>query len=200
MSLPLAFKTTLQSIPNQTPYLSAPTDALIKWKAIVPRGAKLKVGIVWKGNPTHENDANRSVPFALLEPLLDLNHVDFVNLQMGLSITESDAFQNRSNCVDPTSDILDYADTAALIAQLDLVISADTSVAHLAGALGKPVWILLPFSPDWRWMLDRKDSPWYPSAQLFRQPKPQAWTPVISALTASLSTVARTSNGRPADQ
>ncbi|MEI6713371.1 MAG: tetratricopeptide repeat-containing glycosyltransferase family protein [Verrucomicrobiota bacterium] len=200
MSLPLAFKTTLETIPNQTPYLSAPTDALIKWKAIVPRGANLKVGIVWRGNPTHENDANRSVPFTLLEPLLDLNHADFVNLQLGLSDPESNAFHQRSNCMDPTGEILDYADTAALITQLDLVISADTSVAHLAGALGKPVWILLPFSPDWRWMLDRKDSPWYPSAQLFRQPTPQAWMPVISALTTSLSTVAQAFNSSTADQ
>jgi len=141
----------------------------------------LKVGVVWQGNPKHENDRQRSLPLALLDSLLGLSGVTFYSLQVPAA-----PLDGNHVLVDLAGLIHDFADTAALVSQLDLVISVDTSVAHLAGALGRPVWLLLPFAPDWRWLLDRGDSPWYPTMRLFRQPVPGDWASVIQEVRAAL--------------
>ena len=186
LSLPLALDTQLATIPSAAPYLQAPPDQLARWNAEFPSGGPIRVGVVWRGNPKHSNDAHRSVNFATFQRLFAAANCEFVCLQVGLNETEAAAFAGHSHLVNPTDQIKDFADTAAIIMQLDLVIAVDTSVAHLAGALGKPTWVLLPFSPDWRWMLGRNDSPWYPSVRLFRQPTIGDWDTVISDVCAAL--------------
>lgn len=165
MSLPLAFGTTLETIPS-APYLRASSPRKIE------SGKKLKVGLAWRGNPQFSRVRTKSFPFAELLPLLGLEPCAFYSLQPG-------AAETHAALIDHTGDLEDFEDTAALIAGLDLVVSIDTAVAHLAGAMGKPVWILLPWHADWRWMRAREDSPWYPSARLFRQPAPGDWASVI---------------------
>jgi hypothetical protein len=173
----------LQSIPAEVPYLSADPAKVREWKdvfAAMPEGKK--VGVVWQGNPKHENDRNRSVPAILLASLLESPGFQFCSLQKGVARESMPA-----GLTDLGRLFEDFGDTAAAVLNLDLVISVDTSVAHLAGALGKPVWVLLPYAPDWRWMLHRNDSPWYPSARLFRQSMPGDWSSVIRQVRTSLS-------------
>lgn len=189
MSLPLAFGTTLATIPASVPYLSAPEDRIAVWRAKLPLSGKLRVGLVWSGKPSHRNDHNRSLAFAWLAPLLARDGIDFISLQRDVRETDKTALE-KSGVLRPDLDKADFADTAAIIATLDLVIAVDTAVAHLTGALGKPLWLLLPFSPDWRWLLARDDSPWYPGAQLFRQPKIADWDSVISRLGEALASEA----------
>ncbi|MBX3501613.1 MAG: tetratricopeptide repeat protein [Alphaproteobacteria bacterium] len=185
MSLPLALGTTLDTIPAPPRYLAAEPDLVAAWRARLPSDARRRVGLAWSGNPSHRNDRNRSLPLAALAPLLDLD-AHFVSLQK--DVPERDAATlARLNLMRVDDELRDFADTAGLIEALDLVISVDTSVAHLAGALGKPVWILLPFSPDWRWLTGREDSPWYPSARLFRQTTPGDWADVVRRLGAALA-------------
>ncbi|HET6307707.1 MAG TPA: glycosyltransferase family 9 protein, partial [Rhodopila sp.] len=136
--------------------------------------------VAFTGNPNHHGDRRRSIPPDLAAPLLRQPRLRFINLQHGPAAA-------TLNLPDLTQALTDYAETAALIANLDLVITVDTSVAHLAGALGKPVWILLPHAPDWRWMLDRRDSPWYAAARLFRQPTPGDWGSVLAQVARELS-------------
>lgn len=177
LSLPLVFGTTLDTIPAPPRYLAAEEDLVAAWRARLPSDSKQRIGLAWSGNPNHRNDRNRSLPLAALEPLLDID-AHFVSLQK--DVPERDAATiERLKLIRVSDDLRDFTDTAALIEALDLVITVDTSVAHLAGALGKPVWILLPFSPDWRWLTGRDDSPWYPSARLFRQAAPGEWTDVV---------------------
>jgi Flp pilus assembly protein TadD len=164
MSLPLAFGTTLETIPS-SPYLKASPRT-------IESGKRLKVGLAWRGNPQFSRVRTKSFPFAELLPLLGLERYAFHSLQPG-------AAETHSALIDYTDELETFEHTAALIAGLDLVVSIDTAVAHLAGALGKPVWILLPWHADWRWMRAREDSPWYPSARLFRQPAPGDWASVI---------------------
>lgn len=181
-SLPYHFRTGLSSIPAEVPYLSADPLKVREWQELIaalPAGKK--VGVVWQGNPKHENDRNRSLPVLLLMSLLDTPGYHFCSLQKGVA-TEA----IPSGLTDLGRLFQDFGDTAAAVLNLDLVISVDTSVAHLAGALGKPVWVLLPYAPDWRWMLHRSDSPWYPSAQLFRQPMPGDWNSVIRQVRSAL--------------
>jgi hypothetical protein len=147
----------------------------------------MKVGLVWAGRPDFKNDHNRSMPFAKLLPLGDVANVRFFSLQKGRGVEELAQRPTDWEITDWTADLHDYADTAALVTQLDLVISVDTSVAHLAGALGKPVWLLLPFVPDWRWMLERTDSPWYPTMRLFRQKSAGDWDTLIEQVADKLS-------------
>jgi hypothetical protein len=144
----------------------------------------MRVGIVWAGSPLHRNDHNRSIPLEALLPLADIAHVHLISLQTGEAARD---VADIGTVADLGSAFTDFADTAAAIAALDLVIAVDTAVAHLAGALGKPVWILLPFVPDWRWMTGRDDSPWYPSARLFRQQAAGDWTGVIRRVLSALS-------------
>jgi hypothetical protein len=177
-SLPLAFKTTLPTIPTPQGYLHADPDHVQAWRARLPAGRK--VGVVFSGNPRHQADQRRSVPLDLIGRLPDIPGLHFVSLHHGTSA----ACLGRQ---DLTPWMTDYAQTAALIETLDLVIAVDTSVAHLAGALGKPVWILLPHAPDWRWLLGRTDSPWYRSARLFRQPAAGDWTSVLTQVRDALA-------------
>jgi len=185
MSLPLAFGTTLETIPSRTPYLSAQPEQLAAWAERLGRATGPRIGIAWSGNPKHGNDRNRSMHLKELLPLLS-EGTEVVSLQKDVREIDRDILKTHSQIRDFSAALKDFADTAALISLLDLVISVDTAPAHLAGALAKPVWILLPFSPDWRWLLDRKDSPWYPTARLFRQPVFGDWDSVIRKIREEL--------------
>ena len=177
-SLPLMFKTTLDSIPAEISYLEAEPEAVKSWRARIDRtGKHLQIGLAWAGSADNRNDRNRSIPLAKFSPLADPDRLRFHSLQ----ITPPPANAGVS-VIDWSGELKDFADTAALIANLDLIISVDTAVAHLAGAMGKKVWLLLPFPPDWRWLLDRSDSPWYPSIRLFRQETPGDWDDVVRRL------------------
>jgi ADP-heptose:LPS heptosyltransferase len=181
MSLPYVFKTTLETVPSVTPYLSSDARKVQKWKATLQGEHRLKVGLVWSGSEKHKNDMNRSIRLEDLLPLTDLP-AEWHSLQKDIREHDADKLRQHPEIHQHQSELNDFSDTAALIQCLDLVISVDTSVAHVAGALGKPVWILLPFLPDYRWLLDREDSPWYPSARLFRQPKIGDWRSVVEML------------------
>ena len=178
-SLPLAFGTRLDTIPFADGYLPAPPAARMQaWERRLGPRARFRVGIVWSGDPGHKNDHNRSIALRALGPLLDCD-VQFVSLQKGVRDEDRAFLAERPDIVDLTEQLTDFSETAALVSCLDLVISVDTSVVHLAGALGKPVWTMLPFNPDWRWLLDRDDSPWYRSMRLFRQPARGDWASVV---------------------
>jgi tetratricopeptide (TPR) repeat protein len=183
-SLPLVLDTTLDTIPAVTPYLAVPPDAR-DWSSWLGENSGVRVGLVWSGNPDHLNDHNRSIAFAALAPLLDIN-AQFVSLQKNARAEDQRELGACAGIRDAAPQLNTFADTAALIAELDLVISVDTSVAHLAGALGKPVFILLPYVPDWRWLMGRNDTPWYPSARLFRQTAARRWEPVIAEVKDAL--------------
>jgi tetratricopeptide (TPR) repeat protein len=178
LSLPLAFGTTLETIPAEPRYLRCEAGRLAVWSARLGPRAKPRVGVVWSGRTGQKSDHKRSMPLTSLLPLFGLN-LDFVCLQKEVSADEL-ALLQRSGIACFADEQNDFADAAALIELMDLVITVDTSVAHVAGALGKPVWILLSYNPDWRWLLDRTDSPWYPSARLFRQPRIGDWDGVVA--------------------
>jgi tetratricopeptide (TPR) repeat protein len=180
LSLPLAFGTTLGTIPAQTPYLSVPEQARMKMDTFSWPTEGLRIGFVWAGNPTFLKDRARyrSIPFPLLKPLIEITGIHLFSLQIGEASAELVGAPETINDLSPY--VSDMADTAAQIAHLDLIITVDTSVAHLAGALGVATWVLLPFAADWRWLQTRSDSPWYPAIRLFRQPSPGAWEPVIA--------------------
>lgn len=181
-SLPLALGTRLDAIPSAAPYLKAEPHLVEKWKALLPQSARdLKVGVAWAGSPAHKNDRHRSIHPEMLAPLAAVNGVSLVSLQAGQSSPKGLHF------VDLHDRLTDFAETAALIAHLDLVISVDTAVAHLAAALGKPTYVFIPFAPDWRWLLHREDSPWYPTIRVFRQPAIGDWAPVIQRVAAALA-------------
>jgi tetratricopeptide (TPR) repeat protein len=185
-SLPLAFGTRLDTIPAQKCYLPrSPAERVRAWDARFGAHEKLRVGLVWSGNPNHNNDRNRSLPLRLFTRLLDLD-AQFVSLQKDPRPDDLAQLREHPEIVDPAPDIADFTDTAALIACLDLVIAVDTSVAHLAAALGCATWILLPYLPDWRWLLDRDDSPWYPTARLFRQTETRDYADVIARVRSEL--------------
>jgi ADP-heptose:LPS heptosyltransferase len=145
-----------------------------------------KIGLAWAGRITHPNDRNRSMSLAQLAPLAAVKNVQWISLQKGPAEAEARTPPAGLEITDVSSELTDYSDTAALIANLDLVISVDTSVVHVAGAMGKPVWVLLPFIPDWRWLLDRPDSPWYPTMRLFRQRAVGDWEPVVQGIAEKL--------------
>jgi Flp pilus assembly protein TadD len=188
MSLPLHFQTRLDTIPAEVPYLKIPAEALANSPLLQANpGAPLKVGLVWAGSVTHQNDKNRSLDFALLEPLFAVPGVTWVILQME---RRPEGFAQRvedRGWLDPMGGVKDFADTAAIIDQLDLVIGVDTSVIHLAGALAKPVWLLLPQRPDWRWLLDRDDNPWYPGMRSFRQLDYNSWPALVRRVADTLA-------------
>ncbi|NJM62847.1 MAG: tetratricopeptide repeat protein, partial [Oscillatoriales cyanobacterium RU_3_3] len=190
LSLPYILGTTLETIPAKTAYLSAPPE--IEFALLPDRN--LKVGIVWAGNPKHRKNKQRSCDLSHFLLLLEVSGVSFYSLQK--EISEADrALLNRTAIIDLSPHFRDFADTAAAISQLDLVISVDTSVAHLAGALGKPVWVLLAFAPDWRWLWEREDSPWYPTARLFRQGERGDWETVFARVAAALAEAGRFQGG-----
>jgi tetratricopeptide (TPR) repeat protein len=188
MSLPRIFGTRLDSIPCKIPYLK-PAPALVeKWnKTLGPRTNARRVGLVWAGHPGHQFDRNRSMTLPDLAPLASIDGLDFYSLQKGPAAGQALNPPPGMSTIDHTAMLTDLAETAALIANLDLVISVDTAVAHLAGAIGKPLWLLLAFSPDWRWMTERSDSPWYPSMRLFRQPAIRDWKGVMWEVCRELS-------------
>jgi TPR repeat/Glycosyltransferase family 9 (heptosyltransferase) len=189
-SLPLAFKTELASIPAEIPYLAAPAERLDKWRARMEALARPRIALAWSGNAAHANDRNRSIPLARLEPLWSRTNVTFVSVQRDVREADAGALAGAARLVHLGDELSDFADTAAVLALADLVISVDSAVAHLAGAMGRPAWILLPFSPDWRWLLGREDSPWYPTARLFRQPAIGDWQGVIERLRQELTQAA----------
>ncbi|HEY9302598.1 MAG TPA: tetratricopeptide repeat protein, partial [Phormidium sp.] len=184
MSLPYLMGTTAETIPTNIPYLFPPKTSPIILEA--PPETYLKIGIVWAGNPGNTNDHNRSCSLLHFLPLLDIPGIDFYSLQKGAKAQDLTALNLAQKIQDIGEKIFDFADTAAVIAQLDLVICVDTSVAHLAGAMGKPVWVLLSKVADWRWMLEREDNPWYPTLRLFRQAKLGDWYPVFQNVALEL--------------
>jgi Flp pilus assembly protein TadD len=182
-SLPGVFRTTIATVPATIPYLAADAEIADSWrKRIVPSGEFLRVGLAWAGSADNRNDRNRSIALERFSPLSAVEGVRFHSLQIaappaagGIALADWSAL------------LKDFAETAGLIENLDLVISVDTAVAHLAGAMGKAVWLLVPFPPDWRWLLDRADSPWYPTIRLFRQATPGDWDGVIRRVAAELA-------------
>jgi len=194
MSLPLAFGTRLDSIPAGIPYLAARADKLAHWQQRLGTKTALRVGLVWAGEArkdvewAHTLDRQRSMHFDQLRSLLDVQGVQFYNLQIANAAREQIA--NESRVIDFSAEIGDFEDTAALIQNLDLVISVDTSVLHLAGAVGKPVWLLDRYSNCWRWLTDSDDSPWYPKMRIFRQTEPGNWMGVIARVQRALTAAA----------
>jgi Glycosyltransferase family 9 (heptosyltransferase) len=186
LSLPLAFKTELDTIPGEAPYLSADAAKRDAWRARFGRRERPRIGLVWAGDPrkqlpnAHLIDRQRSLAFDMLAPLFDVTDCDFVSLQKGeQAVAQLRNSSLRHRIIDWSDDFHDFSDTAALIDNLDLIIAVDTSVAHLAGALGKPLWLLNRYNTCWRWLLDRDDSPWYPSVRQFRQDVTRTWDPVV---------------------
>lgn len=187
LSLPLLLGTVEESIPREVPYLRADPSKVARWRERLDDGTgRLKVGVAWSGNSRHVNDHNRSIPLPVFRALASTD-CRFVSLQPAVRADDMPALALWPELVRVDSELRDFSDTAALIEALDLVVSVDTSVAHLAGALGRPVWVLVPYLPDWRWMLERGDSPWYPTASLYRQSEPMAWSPVLMQVKADLS-------------
>jgi tetratricopeptide (TPR) repeat protein len=188
LHLPMVFGTNLQNIPAPIPYLKANDELSKEWlRRIDPKPAKLRVGLVWAGHAKHREDSRRSLPLERLAPLLKTPDVQFFSLQTGPPARQAVG----SPITDLTADLHDFCDTAALIENLDLVITVDTAVAHLAGAMGKPVWVLLPRVPDWRWMLERTDTPWYPTMRLLRQKQRGDWDHPIAEAAAELAKLAK---------
>ena len=212
MSLPLALKTSLDSIPTQLPYLSANPALAERWRARLDcsDARRLRIGLAWAGNPrlgnatSHEMDKRRSMPFEHYAPLLQIPGIDFYSLQKGeAAVAQLADSPLRTRLVDPSREFADFADTAAFVAHLDLVISVDTSIVHLAASTGKPVWLLNRYDTCWRWLRQRADSPWYPHVvRIFRQRRAGDWDAVIAevcrALREHLSNGARSLNNSPA--
>ena len=197
LSLPRLFKTRLETMPALVPYLRAPAEAVRRWRERLGKMSGLKVGVVWAGNPEHVNDQRRSIDLKLLEPLFAVRGAAFASLQVGPRAADLKRLQraNKGRAGEPAIEDLspaftDFTDSASAVSTLDLVIAVDTSVAHLAGALGKPVWVLLPYVSDWRWMLHRDDNPWYPTMRLFRQSRGEQWPEVIARVARELKRVA----------
>ncbi len=171
------------------PYLAAETERSERWKSRLPQD-KVCIGIAWQGNPGYPEDHLRSIPLAAFEPLAKLAGVQLVNLQLGLGSEQIEVLKERVPLLDlgPEFDADGaFLDTAAVMMSLDLVVSADTSIAHLAGALARPVWVALPLGSDWRWLRDRDDSPWYPTARLFRQEQAGDWGDVFARMAEELN-------------
>jgi hypothetical protein len=185
LSLPGIFQTLPETIPAKVPYLHVPQGSGIHaTKTVIRYTGMLRVGLVWAGG-IHTKNSQRSIKLKQFSELFGLRGIKLFSLQKGEEVTELASIP-RDIITDLGPHLEDFADTAAAIQELDLVISVDTAVVHLAGALGKPVWTLLPFAPDWRWMLDREDSPWYPTMRLFRQPAPGDWASVIKRVAEEL--------------
>lgn len=193
LSLPFALKLREPDLAMAGPYLQADAQRVARWAGLLAQAPKRpRVGIAWSGSPTHKNDRKRSMPLTQLDPLFDAfsdGRVDFVSLHKVVRPADRERFDRhvgRAALRDVSEELATFSDTAALIEHLDLVISVDTAVAHLAGALGKPVWLALQFTPDWRWQMHRRDSPWYPGVKLFRQSADTGWADVVAELRREL--------------
>ena len=190
LSLPRIFGTNLDSIPADVPYLSSPIGVAIPGNLHLEKD-RLKVGLAWAGNPNHLNDRNRSIPLEKFDSLLKLKGIKFYSLQVGSSVDDIARLSLNEFIEDLSPKLTDFAATAAAVDKLDLVISVDTSIVHLAGAMARPVWTLLPLAPDWRWLLGRDDSPWYPTMRLFRQGAIEDWESVLVRVGAALEVLAK---------
>jgi tetratricopeptide (TPR) repeat protein len=185
MSLPFALGTTLATVPAQIPYLTLPAERLPRWRARLPSSARPRVGLVWSSSTPHPHARKRNIELERFASLLQVEGFSFVSLQVEYHACDLNALARLP--IERIDHLLaDFGDTAAAIEQCDLVISIDTSVAHLAGALGKPLWLLLPLVADWRWLQERADSPWYPTARLFRQQQDGDWESVITRIAKEL--------------
>jgi tetratricopeptide (TPR) repeat protein len=185
-SLPGIFNTNLENLPSHVPYLKAPAGEDL------PAGSgPLRVGLAWTCNPLHISVGKRSIPLPEFAPVLATPGVSFFSLQTPVPTPHRAYLRSLPNVLDLENRLKDFSETAAVISRLDLVITIDTAVAHLAGALGKPTWTLLPFAADWRWLTDRSDSPWYPTLRLFRQTRPNDWPPVIAEVARELAKMVR---------
>lgn len=178
-SLPLAFATEIATIPSPGAYIAAPAGRIEPWRERLPQ-ARRRIGIAWRGNPKHRDDRLRSMALAQFAPLLQTPGTAFVSLNPGIPPEEAAALAAMPSVTNLAPDLRDFADTAAVLASLDLVIAVDTAIAHLAGAIGRPVWIMIASSNDWRWLNGREDSPWYPTVRLFRQPAFGDWGSVVA--------------------
>ncbi len=193
MDLPRVFGTALETIPADVPYLYADTAKVRYWqKRLAEPG--FKVGIVWAGSARHKNDYNRSCPLKHFAPLADIPGVQLYGLQKGPPAAQVEQVADKMSVVNLGEEFEDFTDTAAVIENMDLIISVDTSVLHLVGAMAKPAWALIPFVPDWRWLLDRRDNPWYPTARLFRQKRRGDWQGVLTRAAAELRALVALSN------
>jgi tetratricopeptide (TPR) repeat protein len=186
MSLPYAFKTTAETVPAKTPYLFGDAKKVRRWQDRLGRKVKPRIGLAWSGSKTNVDDLNRSIPLEDLLPLVELPSVEWHSLQKEYRQPDLEILRRHPEIRQHQDEFDDFSDTAALVECLDLVISVDTSVAHVAGAMGKPLWLLLSYAADWRWIRGRTDSPWYPTAKLYRQPKRDDWQSVIAAVGADL--------------
>jgi hypothetical protein len=187
MSIPGVLKTTLETLPGYVPYLFADHERRTYWQRTIGSRQGLRIGICWKGRNEHVNDRFRSCPLPALIPLLRLPEIQWFSLQFGPGKEELRASAADLPLIDLTDSSTDFHDTAALMAEIDLVITVDTAVAHLAGATGRPTWLLLPFAPDWRWGLATDMTPWYPAMKLFRQEKPGDWLGVAEQVAHALT-------------
>jgi tetratricopeptide (TPR) repeat protein len=184
-TLPLALKTEASTVPAPIPYLSANDEHLAKWSAQLGALARPRIAVAWAGNANHVNDRNRSMAFARLAPLFSIP-ARFVSLQRDVRPEDAALLATEARVLNVGNALDDFADTAAVIALCDLVIAVDTAVVHLAGAMGRPVWVMLPFTPDWRWTLEGETTPWYPTARLFRQTSLGDWDGVVEKVAAAL--------------
>ena len=197
MSLPRLFATRIEAIPAETPYLRADAEQTARWEKRLGPASQLKVGLVWAGSPREHDragnkvDRRRSMTLAQFGPLAAVEGVRFFSLQKGNAAAQAQRPPRGMRLHDHTGQLNDFADTAALVAQLDLVITVDTAVAHLVGAMGRPVWILSRYHGCWRWLLERDDSPWYPTARLFRQSKLGDWASVMATVSTELRDASR---------
>jgi tetratricopeptide (TPR) repeat protein len=191
LSLPRIFRTRLETIPAKVPYLRPPAAAAARWSTRLGKMKGVRVGIVWAGNPDHVNDTRRSIDLKLWAPLFAVRGTSFASLQFGPRAADLKNLKRKTPIDDLAAKFEDFIDTAAAVNALDLVITVDTSVAHVAGALGKPVWVMLPWVTDWRWLLNREDNPWYPTMRLFRQAKGEDMANVIARVEKELKAVAQ---------
>lgn len=188
--LPRLAGTRTDSVPAPIPYLHADPARVAQWKSrldgLVPKGLR-RIGLIWAGRPTHNNDRNRTALLADLAAIGNVPGIALLSIQKGPKTNQAGGWYGRAPLINLGAEIDDYDDTMAILANIDCLVTVDTSVAHLAGAMGRPVWIMLPFAPDWRWLLNRSDTPWYPSVRLFRQSSPRRWDDVLQNVAAALT-------------
>ncbi|MFB9127674.1 glycosyltransferase family 9 protein, partial [Paraburkholderia dipogonis] len=186
MSLPMALGLSMQDLPGPMPYFSADPQRVEQWQQRLADLPRPLVALVWAGRPTHFNDANRSLALAQLAPLGGTG-ATFISIQKGPAAAQADSLPQGMSIHSLSDEIADFEDTAAILSIADLLISVDSSPVHLAGALGRPTWVMLPSVPDWRWLLERPDTPWYPHTRLFRQGTRGNWSEVITRIAAELA-------------
>jgi ADP-heptose:LPS heptosyltransferase len=190
MSLPMLLGTQVDTIPALMPYVKPDAALVRQWQARTPTAPGLRrIGLCWQGDPRHKNDRNRSIPLKSFAALVDRNDLACFSLQKLHGSEQIAEAGLGDKIIDHTAMMRDddFSDAAALIMTLDLVITIDSAIAHLAGALGKPVWLMLPYASEWRWLYNRTDSPWYPSARLFRQPQRGDWNEVLTSISQALN-------------